>query len=252
MSPLTQSKLLRVLQEQRFERVGGNETIRDGRARDRRHQPRPGGTGRRGAVPPGPVLPPERLHDLAAAAARTRRGPAAAGGTLPAPLQPGAGQGRATWTRRRRWTCCGATPGRATCASCRACSSRRCCRPRAGAAAGVPAGLPEDADRRTAEGAAPRPGLAGRFIDERLAAGEEDLYAEAVQMMERQLLTARAAAHGRQPAAGGPDAGHHPRQPAEQDARAGHHHRADRGRRRRDGGNGVMVHQSSVGASAKR
>ena len=28
MSPLLQSKILRVLQEQRFERVGGNETIR--------------------------------------------------------------------------------------------------------------------------------------------------------------------------------------------------------------------------------
>src|SRR5204863_7823855 len=28
MSPLTQSKILRVLQEQTFERVGGNETIR--------------------------------------------------------------------------------------------------------------------------------------------------------------------------------------------------------------------------------
>ena len=50
MTPLTQAKVLRVLQEQQFERVGGNETIHDRRPRDRRHQPRPGTDDRRRPV----------------------------------------------------------------------------------------------------------------------------------------------------------------------------------------------------------
>ena len=39
MTPLTQAKMLRVLQEQQFERVGGNETVQTDVRRDRRHQP---------------------------------------------------------------------------------------------------------------------------------------------------------------------------------------------------------------------
>ena len=44
-----QVKLLRVLQEQEFERVGGTQTVRVRRARHRGHQPRPGGRGARAA-----------------------------------------------------------------------------------------------------------------------------------------------------------------------------------------------------------
>ena len=39
MSPLVQSKVLRVLQEQRFERRGGRRDDSDGRADHRRHEP---------------------------------------------------------------------------------------------------------------------------------------------------------------------------------------------------------------------
>ncbi len=45
MTPLVQSKVLRVLQEQRFERVGGIANHSDRRADHRRHQPRPGKNG---------------------------------------------------------------------------------------------------------------------------------------------------------------------------------------------------------------
>ena len=48
-----------------------------------------------GHVPERPVLPAERLHDPAAAAARARRRPAAAGRALRPAVRPGAGQGRA-------------------------------------------------------------------------------------------------------------------------------------------------------------
>ena len=41
MSLMTQAKILRVLQEHRFERVGGTETIEVERARDRRDQQGP-------------------------------------------------------------------------------------------------------------------------------------------------------------------------------------------------------------------
>ena len=48
MSLRTQAKILRILQEHKFERVGGTETDRGRRARDRRHQqePREGDPGR--------------------------------------------------------------------------------------------------------------------------------------------------------------------------------------------------------------
>ena len=57
------------LQTGQFERVGGNETLAGRRSRDRRHQPRPARPRRRAAVSRGPLLPPERGHGRAAAAA---------------------------------------------------------------------------------------------------------------------------------------------------------------------------------------
>ena len=163
MTPLTQAKLLRVLQEQRFERVGGNETIQtDVRviAATNRDLEQMVADGR---VPRGPVLPPERVHDHAAAAARARRatcrcwsstsssGSAAELGKEVRADRPG-GAGRAA----------GATPGRATSASCRACSSRRCCGPPGPVlAARVPAAV---GPRRGAPGGRPldRPPSTGR------------------------------------------------------------------------------------------
>ena len=70
MTPATQAKVLRVLQEQRFERVGGNETIKtDVRVIAATNQ-NLASDGRRRTVPPGPVLPAQRVHDRPAAAAR--------------------------------------------------------------------------------------------------------------------------------------------------------------------------------------
>ena len=81
-----QAKLLRVLQEREFERVGGDAHAQGRRARRRRDQPRPrGGRGRR-AVPRGPLLPAQRVPDRGAAAARARRDDIVlAGRALPAP-----------------------------------------------------------------------------------------------------------------------------------------------------------------------
>ena len=91
---LTQTKILRVLQEQQFERVGGGETIRtDVRViaatnRDLEQ------IDRRRPVPERSLLSPERLHDPAAATPRARRGPAAVG---PA---SSSGDSAASWGRR--------------------------------------------------------------------------------------------------------------------------------------------------------
>ena len=58
------------------------------------HQPRhdPAGQGRQ--VPRGPLLPPQRLPDLGAAAARAPRGRARAGAALPRPLRRRGGPAR--------------------------------------------------------------------------------------------------------------------------------------------------------------
>ena len=57
-----QAKVLRVLQEQAFERVGGNETVRtDVRLIAATHRDLKAWVGGR-PVPAGPVLPAERLH----------------------------------------------------------------------------------------------------------------------------------------------------------------------------------------------
>jgi DNA-binding NtrC family response regulator len=87
----TQAKILRVLQDQSFERVGGQRDDAYRRAPDRRHPPRSEGVVGGGEVSPGPLLPAECVHDPAAGPARTGRRPAHAGTALPAPLQSGTG-----------------------------------------------------------------------------------------------------------------------------------------------------------------
>ena len=68
-----QAKILRVLQEQTFERVGGNETIKtDVRVIAATHRDLKARAAA-GQVPRRPLLPPQRLHDRSAAAARARR-----------------------------------------------------------------------------------------------------------------------------------------------------------------------------------
>jgi len=74
MSAPLQAKLLQVLQDGEFARLGGKSTVHVGRPRDRRDQPgsRPGGCA--GALSRGPVLPPQRRDHLATPAARPSRG----------------------------------------------------------------------------------------------------------------------------------------------------------------------------------
>jgi Nif-specific regulatory protein len=89
VSPAFQAKLLRVLQEREFERVGGSKAGEGGRAPDLRHQPRPREDGAARRVPRRPVLPHQRGGHLPAAAARAPRRHPAAGGAFPRPLQQG-------------------------------------------------------------------------------------------------------------------------------------------------------------------
>ena len=78
MSLKTQAKVLRVLQEQVMEPVGGIDAHQGRRARARRDQQGSAGGDPRRPVPRGPLLPPERHPDLRAAAARAAgRHPAA-------------------------------------------------------------------------------------------------------------------------------------------------------------------------------
>ncbi len=78
-----QAKLLRVLQDGTFERVGGGEMIQaDCRIVAATNEDL-GRRGPRGAVSRGPVLPAQRRLDRPAASTRADRGPAAAGPTLP-------------------------------------------------------------------------------------------------------------------------------------------------------------------------
>ena len=127
MTPLTQTKVLRVLQEQQFERVGGNETIQTDVRADRRHQPRPGSRwSPRGQfrndlyyrlnvftiqLPPlrerAEDLPGSSQHFLQRFSRELGKEVQAAPPEAMAPVRS-------------------ATPGRATCASCKASSSRRC------------------------------------------------------------------------------------------------------------------------------
>ncbi len=68
-----QPKLLRVLQEREFTRVGSVEIAQGQGARDRGDQPEPRVAGRRAQIPRGPVFPPARDSDPDARAARAAR-----------------------------------------------------------------------------------------------------------------------------------------------------------------------------------
>ena len=81
----------------KFTRIGGVESVRGGRARDRRHQPRPAEGGGQRRVPRGPLLPAERDLAVAPAAARAQGGHPAAGRP---PARAARGRGASTHRRR--------------------------------------------------------------------------------------------------------------------------------------------------------
>ena len=83
-----QAKLLRVLQERTFERVGSSDTPQRRCPRAGHDQPRPAGRSRRRALPRRLVLPPGRRAARRAAAARAARGRARAGRPLSCPQPP--------------------------------------------------------------------------------------------------------------------------------------------------------------------
>ena len=83
INPNTQIKLLRVLQEREFERLGGTETIKANVRMLAATNKDLEKAITDGHVPRGPVLPAERLHDFRPAAARSEGRPAAARGPFP-------------------------------------------------------------------------------------------------------------------------------------------------------------------------
>ena len=113
-----QSKLLRVLQEGEIRPVGATQEKQGQRPHRGRDEPEPREGGRGGAVPRGPVLPPQGVPAPRAAAPRAARGRPAPRGALPARYAAEMASRRPA-SRSRRWSSCRAMTGRATCASCR-------------------------------------------------------------------------------------------------------------------------------------
>ena len=95
-----QVKLLRVLQERTFERVGESQPRHTDSAHRRRHQRGPQARGRRGPLPRGPLLPPARRADRDPPAARAARGHRAARHLPARPRRRATGPGAALLARR--------------------------------------------------------------------------------------------------------------------------------------------------------
>jgi DNA-binding response OmpR family regulator len=95
ISPATQVKLLRFLQDRAFDRVGGDADAPLRRAHRRRDQPRPRRGGARAQLPRGSLLPAERLPHRPAGAARAPEDMPRAGDRGAGPPGPRRGAGDA-------------------------------------------------------------------------------------------------------------------------------------------------------------
>jgi hypothetical protein len=111
-----QVKLLRVLQDGTFQRVGGQRPAPLQFPPDQREQSQLRGDDRRRHLPARPVLPHRRRHRPAAGLARAARGHPAAGRAGAEQFAERHGSGRRR-CRPTRWCSCKASAGQATCAS---------------------------------------------------------------------------------------------------------------------------------------
>ncbi len=117
MSLSTQAKVLRVLQEREFERLGGSRTIKVDVRLIAATNMQPGGGDLARRVPRGPVLSAERRDGQGAAAARAQGGHRAAGEALHRRFGTGDEEGRAGHRSRRGARAASATRGPGTSAS---------------------------------------------------------------------------------------------------------------------------------------
>ncbi len=114
----TQARILRVLTDQSFTRVGGTPHGQGRRPRRLGDRARPDDGDRRGAVPRGPLLPAQRRARRDPAADRAARGHPRAGRAFRRALCQRAPRADARSRARRAWSRCKATNGRAMSASC--------------------------------------------------------------------------------------------------------------------------------------
>ena len=118
-----QPKLLRLLQERCYERIGETHDAGQQRPHPGGHQSQPGGGAGRRPLPRRPLLSPQRHRSDAAAAAGAAAGHPAPGRAPAALLRPAKRQGDFRLCRRRCARRSYATGGRATSASCATWSS---------------------------------------------------------------------------------------------------------------------------------
>ena len=101
-----QVKLLRALQDGEIDPVGAQAPGQGRLPPDLGDQPEPDQPRQRRPLPRGSLLPPQRLPDLGAAAARAARGRAGAGAPLHRALRRRGRQARSTASTRTRSACC--------------------------------------------------------------------------------------------------------------------------------------------------
>ena len=123
MTLKTQAKVLRALQEQVVEPVGGTVERQGGRAGARGDQQGPADRDPRRALPRGPLFPPQRHPGLRAAAAGPRQRHPAARRPFHGRARPRIRPASEALRRRRARPGCAATAGPATSASCATSSS---------------------------------------------------------------------------------------------------------------------------------